>query len=886
MLGERRMALLRDTAVAHRRRRSRRPSCSRALERALAGSTDLPFTLTYLLDEAGSAGALACRTGIAADHPAAVRRSSRLADRRAVAAARGADRPGGCASSNSTAVSAICRPGRGPRPPTHALVLPDRTAGAEAVRRACSSPASIRSGRSTMRIAASSSLLVGQIAAGLANVHAYEEERRRAEALAEIDRAKTTFFSNVSHEFRTPLTLLLGPLDDALRDTSDAAAARRTGISSMLAHRNSLRLLKLVNTLLDFSRIEAGRVRARFEPVDLGALTADLASTFRSAMDEAGLDFRVDCRRRSPSRSTSIARCGRRSSSTSSPTRSSSRCTGRVAVTVSTRDERALLDGGRHRRRHSRSTSCRASSSASTASKATQGRSHEGSGIGLALVQELVKLHGGELSAAERGRARQPLHGVDSARHRASAARADRGRPAAAGHRERRAPYVEEALRWLPRRDAERRARDSAREPQPPASPAADIGRVLLADDNADMRDYAHGCWRERWQRRRGQQRPRGAARPRARGARRDRHRRDDAGARRLRPAAGAARRSGPAARSRSIMLSARAGEEARSRGWRRRPTTIWSSRSRRAICSRGSTRRCVKARARAIEQQHAQRLTQLFTHAPVAIAVLRGPDHVYELANPRYRELVGGRDVVGKPIREALPELDGQGIYRAARPRARIAASRTSATRCASSLNRGPNGERGGRATSTSSTSRSSRTTARVETIVVIAHDVTALAIAKHEAETANRLKDEFLATLSHELRTPLNAVLGYTQMLRGGVIDAERLPAVLETIERNARLQEQLISDVLDVSRIITGKLRLDVGPVDLTRVIQDALETVAPAAAAKGVRLQSAIDQPGVPVAGDAQRLQQVVWNLLSNADQVHAARRPRAGSARSA
>jgi signal transduction histidine kinase len=155
------------------------------------------------------------------------------------------------------------------------------------------------------------------------------------------------------------------------------------------------------------------------------------------------------------------------------------------------------------------------------------------------------------------------------------------------------------------------------------------------------------------------------------------------------------------------------------------------------------------------------------------------------------------------------------------------------------------------------------------VDTLVAIAHEVTGLVAARREAETANTLKDEFLATLSHELRTPLNAVLGYTQMVRAGAIEAARVPAVLETIERNARLQEQLISDVLDVSRIITGKLRLDVRPVDLTRVIREALETVAPAAAAKGVRLTSAIDQVGAPVAGDAQRLQQVVWNLLANA-----------------
>jgi CheY-like chemotaxis protein len=104
---------------------------------------------------------------------------------------------------------------------------------------------------------------------------------------------------------------------------------------------------------------------------------------------------------------------------------------------------------------------------------------------------------------------------------------------------------------------------------------------------------------------------------------------------------------------------------------------------------------------------------------------------------------------------------------------------------------------------------------------------------------------------------------------MLRGGMIAGDRVPSILETIERNAKLQEQLVSDVLDVSRIITGKLRLDIRPVNLAEVIQSAIDTVAPAAAAKGVRLQPVLEQPGMPVAGDAQRLQQVAWNLLSNA-----------------
>ncbi len=136
------------------------------------------------------------------------------------------------------------------------------------------------------------SLVAGQVAAAIGNAQAYEEERRRAEALAEIDRAKTAFFSNVSHEFRTPLTLMLGPLEDL---AAMEGLPEKGRIAVEVAHRNSLRLLKMVNMLLDFSRIEAGRAQAAFEPTDLATLTADLASSFRSACEKAGLDLIVDC---------------------------------------------------------------------------------------------------------------------------------------------------------------------------------------------------------------------------------------------------------------------------------------------------------------------------------------------------------------------------------------------------------------------------------------------------------------------------------------------------------------------------------------------------------------------------------------------------------------
>ncbi|MEP6487715.1 ATP-binding protein [Microcoleus vaginatus GB2-A3] len=140
---------------------------------------------------------------------------------------------------------------------------------------------------------------------------------------------------------------------------------------------------------------------------------------------------------------------------------------------------------------------------------------------------------------------------------------------------------------------------------------------------------------------------------------------------------------------------------------------------------------------------------------------------------------------------------------------------------------------------------------------------------IIRAEAEAANRAKDEFLSILSHELRTPLNAILGWSTMLRQKNLSEDKVARALETIERNAKSQAQLIEDILDVSRIITGKLRLRVRPVNLVPVIESAIESVQLAAEAKSIRLQSVLDSEAGPLLGDADRLQQVVWNLLSNA-----------------
>jgi len=156
------------------------------------------------------------------------------------------------------------------------------------------------------------------------------------------------------------------------------------------------------------------------------------------------------------------------------------------------------------------------------------------------------------------------------------------------------------------------------------------------------------------------------------------------------------------------------------------------------------------------------------------------------------------------------------------------------------------------------------------------IARDITDRKLAELErtrllasVQDANRVKDEFLATLSHELRTPLNAILGYLRMVREGAVDDDRQPQALEIIERNALSLKQMVEDILDVSGIVSGKIRLDVQDCDLMGVVREAVETVRPTADAKGVRLEAVAGPEPMVVAGDPVRLQQVVWNLLANA-----------------
>jgi PAS domain S-box-containing protein len=328
-------------------------------------------------------------------------------------------------------------------------------------------------------------LLGAAVNTAVGNVFAYEQEQRRAEELAKIDRAKTAFFSNVSHEFRTPLTLILGPLEDALADDADSmSAAQRKRIE--VTHRNALRLLKLVNSLLDFSRIEAGRVQASYVPVDLTQLTLDLAGVFESAMTKGGLEYRIALQDLGQPVYIDLDMWEKIVFNLLSNAFKFT-LRGGVTVTLGEHDGMVRLsvqDTGTGIPEHELPRMFERFHRIEGA----PGRTYEGTGIGLALIQELVRLHGGAITVSSVfgqgtrfdvdlpfGQAHLPqdriLHALD--------AMEDRQRMGSA--------FVEEALRWLP--DAEAAPHQDG-QPAPLDMAGQARPRILIADDNNDMRAY------------------------------------------------------------------------------------------------------------------------------------------------------------------------------------------------------------------------------------------------------------------------------------------------------------------------------------------------------------------------------------------------------------
>ncbi len=480
VLGERRLKTLRDLAARTVARRE--DDGWRGAAQALEGNAfDLPFALLYRADPGGGARLVAAAGFGAGGPPDTLRDGEALWG---LSGAEGGARP-------VADVRARCGGlpgGAWPEPPERALALPIARSGGERPY------GFLVAGLSARRALdddyrAFLSLVADNIAAAIGSARAFEEEQARAEALAEIDRVKTAFFSNVSHEFRTPLTLMLGPADDALADAEHPlSGAQRERVE--LLRRNGLRLQKLVNTLLDFARIEAGRARASFVPADLAALTRDLVSTFESAMSSAGLGLAVDL----PSLPEPVYVDPALWEKVvlnllSNALKFTFRGEVRVALRwLGDRVEFSVADTGTGIPAHELPRVFERFYRVEGA----RGRSHEGSGIGLALVQDLVKLHGGAVTIAStlgKGSAvtvRLPT-GFEHLPREQRGARTLA--PTGIGP----SSFLAEVSQWNDDDDDGAAGGDAPGAPPPPARPLAAAlpgARVLVVDDNRDMRGY------------------------------------------------------------------------------------------------------------------------------------------------------------------------------------------------------------------------------------------------------------------------------------------------------------------------------------------------------------------------------------------------------------
>ncbi|MFO1468652.1 MAG: ATP-binding protein [Steroidobacteraceae bacterium] len=697
--------------------------------------------------------------------------------------------------------------------------------------------------------------LVGaQIAAGLAAMHALESERQRVQALAELDRAKTDFFANVSHEFRTPLTLMLGPLEDALSDASlPALSALRDSLA--LAQRNALRLLKLVNSLLDFSRLEARRAQANVENLDLPALTADLASVFRAAIERAGLRFVVDC------------------PPVQQPVRVDREMWEKILLNLLSNAFKHTLNGEiRVALRIENGEAMLTVSDTGTGIAPemvphlfkrfyriadARARTYEGTGIGLALVNELVKLHGGRVEvSSEPGKGSQftvriPASFTDTA---VAAAPAPTSRTTTAES------FVEEARRWLPRA-----AGDS---PEATGVPSGILPVVMLADDNADMRDYLSHLLEPHYtvvavrdgeealaalHARRPDLLLTDVMMPRMDGFALLRQVRADPTLRDL-----------PV-----IMLSARAGEEARVEGLEvGADDYLVKPFAARELLARVNTHITMSRLRRDTESalREADRRFRVALEASPLGFVLLGAVRSAEgaIIDFRYLDMNGAaaaalrrsrESLVGRRICEVFPRSwsDSDLLQRYTR----VVEGAEPVQFEVLSVNPGV-------------PSWFQVAAVRHEDgLAIWFSDINEREQLEQELRDIDRRKDEFLATLAHELRNPLAPIRHATAIAS----TARDLPASVrrshEIIDRQVRHMSLLLDDLLDISRITNGKLQLRRRLVAVSEIIDAALEASRPAVDARGHELRVEVEEASLCIDADPVRMAQVLSNLLNNA-----------------
>jgi signal transduction histidine kinase len=881
--GERRLAILRDLARSTDARTAEQ-ACERACDIFCANTMDVPFSLAYLLNDDGTVARLVASSGLDPNSIAAPVDVDLTMDDRGRWPLR--------AAINSREVFVVGNAGDtfgplpgGPNPePAHtAVVLPLARAGAATYgalvlgvspRRALDERY-----RSFMELATE------YVVAGIATASAYEEERRRAEALAELNRAKTAFFSNVSHEFRTPLTLLLGPVNELLASGARAPEDRK---SLELIERNALRLLKLVNTLLDFSRIEAGRMQARFAPIDLCAFTADLASAFRSTIERAGLSLRVDC------------------GPIAEPVYVDREMWEKIVLNLISNAFKHTFEGEIVVRLHREGKSQQVVFSVTDTGigiprdevdrvferfhqvPSARSRTHEGSGIGLSLVRELVHLHGGQIDVASRvgegstfrivlplGYAHLPPEHVT---HDRAVPSADIDDPVVA-------PFVKEASRWDSSLGSPDVLSDGGTGAVARDTTLADAN-LLVVDDNADMRDYlarlladagAHVTLATNG--RDALDRLRDASAdapdvvlsdvmmPELDGLGLLAAMRDD---QRLHPIP-------------FIMLSARAGEEARVGGihagaddYLIKPFVAKELIARVAAQLRLSRASQSERQARAEAEEARGQISRVFEQAPVPICVIAGRELRFTTANAAYRQIIGNRDPVGHTLLELWPELEGSEIHQVFQ---RVFATGESFTGREYKIRFDQFGNGKPRDSYFDFVYHPLHDAGgSTFGIIAVATDVTSQVIARREAErlrqsaeAANEAKLHLLRTVSHETRQPVHASLGYVDLLtlglRGDLTAAQRND--LENIRRNQTHLLRLLNDILSFAKLEAGVLELDLEIVEAATIIAAVEPLVRPQFAAKGV--EYIVNVPTAPAAfyGDRERTTQICVNLLTNA-----------------
>jgi PAS domain S-box-containing protein len=697
---------------------------------------------------------------------------------------------------------------------------------------------------------------------GEQNQRALEAERARSEALAEIDRTKTMFFSNVSHEFRTPLTLMLGPIEEAISNTETPALIRE---HLELAHRNSLRLLKLVNSLLDFSRIEAGRIDISYEPTKLDVLTRDLASNFRSAMERAGLAFHVECE------------------DLGEPAYVDREMWEKIVLNLLSNAFKFTLQGSvsvRLRREQSDAVLEIADTGVGVPAhelprlferfhrvEGTAGRTQEGSGIGLALVQELVKLHGGAASAqSELGRGTVFRVSVPLGTAHLPAERIKSSRSIAPVMGSGAQAFVEEALRWIPSDAPGRPApRALADQPQPSRRWVKTAGaRILLADDNADMRDYVRDLLSANYVVEAvadGEQALEAVRReppdlvvadimmPRLDGL---------SFLKRL--------RSDDAMRDVPVMLlSARAGEEAQVEGldagaddYMVKPFS-----ARELLARVGARLELTRMRRENEERFHtlvSATSEVIYQMSPdwTEMRFLKGRNFIADTDDPNQTWLdkyiyPDDQPFVMEKIRDAIRQKSAFQLEHRVR--------RVDGTAGWTYSRAIPIKDEDGNITEWFGAA--SDVTERKATEQALRESEEAL-------RDADRRKDEFLAMLAHELRNPLAPIGNASELLSRTLQGDARAQTAVGVIKRQIVQMTRLVDDLLDVSRITQRRIELKKLPVDLAAVVAQTLETVEPMRREKRHNLSTTASSfEPLFVMGDFARLTQCVGNVLTNA-----------------